>query len=180
MAATQAWTLVAAVAYLTAMLIFISFSLVTRRHPLLLLGTVLLVGGYGTLGILKALDVKAKRNGEQQADKLSATSDARFYKLAYAFMIAFYGLSFILPIAFHTQFYDAFAFLGYLLLFSGLETLKTIGFAFVFIYYVFGAFRKVMHFSSSEDPVRSVLLALVRIALATYYGQTLLGLRGVV
>jgi len=177
MAATQTWTLIAAVAYLTATLIFISFSLVTRRHPLLFLGTVLLVGGYGTLGVLKALDAKGKRKGEEQSD---AASDARYYayalKLAYAFMIAFYGLSFILPIAFHTQFYDAFAFLGYLMLFSGLQTLKAIGFGFVFLYYVLGAIRKVMHFSGAEDPIRGALLALVRVALAGYYGNVLFGL----
>ena len=175
MAATQTWTLIAAVAYLTATLIFISFSLVTRRHPLLFLGTLLLVGGYGTLGVLKALDAKGKRKGEEQPN---AASDAKFYayalKLAYAFMIAFYGLSFILPIAFHTQFYDAFAFLGYLMLFSGLQTLKAIGFGFVFLYYVLGAIRKVIHFSGAEDPIRGALLAIVRVALAGYYGNVLL------
>jgi|APGre2960657373_1045057.scaffolds.fasta_scaffold01404_9 hypothetical protein len=180
MAATQAWTLIAAVAYLTATLIFISFSLVTRRHPLLFLGTLLLVGGYGTLGVLKALDAKGKRKGEEQPDAVAAASDARYYayalKVAYAFMIAFYGLSFILPIAFHTQFYDAFAFLGYLMLFSGLQTLKAIGFGFVFLYYVLGAIRKVMHFSGAEDPIRGALLALVRVALAGYYGKVLVGL----
>ena len=174
MAATQTWTLIAAVAYLTATLIFISFSLVTRRHPLLFLGTLLLVGGYGTLGVLKALDAKGKRKGEEQPDAVAAASDAKFYKLAYAFMIAFYGLSFILPIAFHTQFYDAFAFLGYLMLFSGLQTLKAIGFGFVFLYYVLGAIRKVMHFSGAEDPIRGALLAIVRVALAGYYGNVLL------
>jgi hypothetical protein len=174
MAATQTWTLIAAVAYLTATLIFISFSLVTRRHPLLFLGTLLLVGGYGTLGVLKALDAKGKRKGEEQSDAVAAASDARYYKLAYAFMIAFYGLSFILPIAFHTQFYDAFAFLGYLMLFSGLQTLKAIGFGFVFLYYVLGAIRKVIHFSGAEDPIRGALLALVRVALAGYYGNVLL------
>jgi hypothetical protein len=166
--AGQSWTIVAAIAYLASTIIFLSYGSLTIRSPFLLLGTALLAGGYGTLGVLKALDAKAKREGELQNVKQAAATDARFYKLGYAFMIAFYGLCFLLPIAFHTQIYDLLACIGYALLFVGI---KTIGFITVFIYYAWASMHKFhdLTHTSHHDFVRTFVLALARAALAAYY-----------
>ena len=157
------WTIVAAVAYLLATLLFASYLPRTIGNPKLLLGTFLLVAGYGTLGVQKAYQSRKKEDEHEEKPN----------KIGYAFLVAFYGLSFLIPISFTVQMYDLLAVAGYGLLLAGLQFA---GICALLLYYVFGAVRKFTDSHMSHDPIRILGMGLVRLGLAVYYGATILHL----
>lgn len=164
------YNILAAVAYILSVISY------TARFPqafadprkTVILGTLLLVLGYGFLTVTKLLTVK-KNNFDDETKK----SKTRILMLlGFGTLAVMFSVSFVIPINFVVRYYDPFAAVGYAVLFLATLLPKVIeikyGQAIILIYYLLGGLYKV-----GETELPEVGLMISRLMLAVYNGAAL-------
>lgn len=135
----------------------------------LIVGTILLVLGYGFLASNKVLSLQSKPDTFDE-NKLKKK---RFLMLiGFALLAIMFMFSFVIPLNFVVRFYDPFAAIGYSFLFLGtllpqLVPIK-IGQSIILIYYLLGGLFKI-----GETELPEIGLMISRLLLALYNGAAI-------
>jgi hypothetical protein len=136
----------------------------------LIVGTILLVLGYGFLATNKALSFNSKLDtfdDETKKKKKQILMLIGFGLLAIMFMF-----SFVIPLNFVVRFYDPFAAIGYSFLFLGTLLPKMvpikIGQSIILIYYLIGGLFKI-----GDTELPEIGLMISRLLLALYNGAAI-------
>jgi hypothetical protein len=137
----------------------------------LILGTILLVLGYGFLAMNKVFSIQTKPGTFD--DEPTKNKKRKLMLIGFGLLAFMFILSFMVPLNFVVRYYDPFAAIGYTLLFLGTLLPNIIpikvGQTIIFIYYILGGLYKV-----GETEISEIALMISRLMLALYNGAAIL------
>lgn len=138
-----------------------------HKYPTVIIGTLLLLSGYGML-ILKEIKDNDKKVTPEYTKKLD-----NYQLIGYLLLSIFFIGSYIIPLNFYVRFYDIFAAFGFILIIiakfnKNLLSLKW-GLMVIILYYLFGGLSKI-----GESGFDDICLLIGRLLLTIVYSYKLL------